>query len=322
MPLDLVDAQTSLADTTTADGDRPPTKTRRPDAAPAPPPVVPVAPVAKFGTAPASNVTLSTISAERRAKERQAARIAYLEMCLRSSHNDRGVTTSIDNAHKKMLDREVALVPAAYGVTKALCDVMEWADKNQAFDCVFQLPHHPDDKVNVGDGKRSQLTYDEDWRKSHPCRRQKAPLAWLREGELDRLRKLIGQLGLKHGAYHLSPTVLRSLPGCTPQAFHCDVDCEGAFNGWDEPPFNIIVAVDDRETFLDVFLAGSADPVRVMMRQGDVLLFRGDTKHRGSEHRCGRQTPHFRLHCYVDPTSYDRPHNRTKIDHTHTCWEP
>ena len=85
-----------------------------------------------------------------------------------------------------------------------------------------------------------------------------------------------------------------------PQALHLDVGPEpwcvnsntrGYFS------FSIIIGIEDF-TYLDFVDKEEIKVNRICIKKGDVLAFRGDVPHGGTENACDHV--HYRLHAYID----------------------
>ena len=83
------------------------------------------------------------------------------------------------------------------------------------------------------------------------------------------------------------------------QAVHCDNTNEGYYTGYHGFPVDVMIPISFRDdTFLDIRPSGNNKNIRVLLRRGDLLVFRGDVAHRGVEN--DSKKPHYRLHVYVD----------------------
>ena len=127
-------------------------------------------------------------------------------------------------------------------------------------------------------------------------------------------------------SYVFEANLLLAKAECAAQAFHTDERKDGAYDNVKTYPFSIIVGVSER-AYLDVVPAKENNPVRVVLCQGDVLFFRGDVVHRGTENPWDHDN--YRMHCYVDPTvdndgkPYTRQENATIIsDCQYTDFDP
>ena len=92
---------------------------------------------------------------------------------------------------------------------------------------------------------------------------------------------------------------LCSLPGAPVQGVHCDNAYEGDFSQHYKFPVDVMIPISfEDDTFLDIRPSGTNKNVRILLRRGDLLVFRGDVAHRGVENPSDKT--HFRLHVYVD----------------------
>ena len=111
--------------------------------------------------------------------------------------------------------------------------------------------------------------------------------------------------------YNLTFVRLESHEKCPAQAVHCDHAAEGVYRNSDGM-FNMnaiipISSLDD--TFIDIRPLGTSRWMRILLRRGDLLLFRGDVAHRGVEHKY--PYTHYRIHCYCDMQGCSRETNQT-----------
>lgn len=63
------------------------------------------------------------------------------------------------------------------------------------------------------------------------------------------------------------------------------------------------------DTFLDILPRGKEKYVRILLKRGDMLWFRGDVAHRGVENN--KDEHHYRIHCYCMMTGTRREVNKT-----------
>ena len=83
------------------------------------------------------------------------------------------------------------------------------------------------------------------------------------------------------------------------QDVHCDNGPEGSYSKHHIFPVDVLIPISHKDdTFLDIRPTGTNKNVRVLLRRGDLLIFRGDVAHRGVEN--GSEDCHYRLHVYVD----------------------
>lgn len=121
--------------------------------------------------------------------------------------------------------------------------------------------------------------------------------------------------------------LLQSDPGCQRQMAHIDFECDDAFLRCIKRnvhvPMLALVALQPQTSIClwehsSAIIRGtySGDPIaptKVALEPGDVLLFRADLVHAGSEY----SNPNIRLHCYLDSTEVQRTPNRTMIIRRH-----
>ena len=97
----------------------------------------------------------------------------------------------------------------------------------------------------------------------------------------------------------MEATRLCSLPGAPLQSVHCDNAKEGHYSKHHKFPVDVMIPISYKDdTFLDIRPSGTNRNVRVLLRRGDLLVFRGDVAHRGVENPA--EEPQYRLHVYVD----------------------
>jgi ectoine hydroxylase-related dioxygenase (phytanoyl-CoA dioxygenase family) len=136
--------------------------------------------------------------------------------------------------------------------------------------------------------------------------------------------------------------IIKSLPGCKNQASHTDYQPSEEMEDESKIPINIIVALQDK-TYINIWprshrlickdlvntegisswdLMSDAEKnsykkinmIKVEMKKGDLLLFRGDLVHSGSNY----SESNIRLHCFMDPKdNFYRSPNKTWIIHKH-----
>lgn len=100
------------------------------------------------------------------------------------------------------------------------------------------------------------------------------------------------------------PVILKSYPYCKRQRLHRDYDLLRNINK-SEYPHGIIVGVSNNCRF--IVSPDGLSRKYVHFDKGDVVIFRGDTIHAGSEY----YTENIRMHAYVDTKSHDRIKNET-----------
>ena len=107
------------------------------------------------------------------------------------------------------------------------------------------------------------------------------------------------------------PVLLISLPGCGRQQAHTDYNPSHLVGlPANQRPGGILLALQDNTTF-DIwpqpYTRTPVAPDRVLLNSGDVIVFRGDTVHAGTEY----ETANVRLHAYLDSDRVTRPLDRT-----------
>ena len=120
-----------------------------------------------------------------------------------------------------------------------------------------------------------------------------------------------------------NPVIIHSRPGCQPQAAHCDYipdDALKAVNDQQMPLAALISLMPNTHlriwpnssklaTTDQTFLKRQAPIMveEVLLNPGDIIVFRGDFVHAGSEY----ENDNFRIHYYLDSPLVPRTANRT-----------
>jgi hypothetical protein len=120
---------------------------------------------------------------------------------------------------------------------------------------------------------------------------------------------------------------IKSTPGCKRQHAHTDYAYDAQLrslaNDPSHMPLSLLVALMD-DTFLYVWpdscdimqfpeRFGEVSPIKLTLNRGDLLLFRADLIHAGSDY----DNENVRLHCYLDSPVIRREKNRTFRIHMH-----
>lgn len=111
--------------------------------------------------------------------------------------------------------------------------------------------------------------------------------------------------------YFSNWVILKSLAGCNEQQPHTDYNVETIKNITDPTcvPLLVLVALMP-ETFLDIWDSNGIHK-KLVMDQGDVLIFRADIIHAGSSY----EKENIRIHAYLDSPLVKRIPNRTWFVH-------
>lgn len=117
-------------------------------------------------------------------------------------------------------------------------------------------------------------------------------------GITNQLQKIVNDHGYK-GIVN-DPVIIKSLSYCKRQQLHTDYDVEKI--KMNEYPHGIIVGCSDGCRFI----VGTSKKY-IHFDKGDVIIFRGDTVHAGSEY----YTENIRLHAYIDVPTHERIKNET-----------
>ena len=166
------------------------------------------------------------------------------------------------------------------------------------------------------------FVFNQDWENNDKKRLQTE----LDEHNLSFITNLNDMVNSINPALHKSNwVILKSQPGCHKQMSHLDYVPTPAFNevinGDDKSKIPLLVLVSLMEnTYLDIWensielMNGSYDgePVKstkMLLGKGDVLVFRSDVIHAGSEY----QHENIRLHCYLDSPFINRENDTTFI---------
>ena len=121
--------------------------------------------------------------------------------------------------------------------------------------------------------------------------------------------------------------IIKSKKGCKPQLAHMDYENTHEFqtcikNG-KHIPLLVLVALQPN-TFIYLWENSSKviqgtykgdpiEPTKIELKQGDILVFRADTIHAGSDY----DEENIRMHCYLDSEEVERDENRTFIISKH-----
>lgn len=107
--------------------------------------------------------------------------------------------------------------------------------------------------------------------------------------------------------YFSNWVILKSLNGCNEQQPHTDYNVENIKNITDYScvPLLVLVGLMD-ETYLDIWDSDGINK-KLIMDQGDVLIFRADMIHAGSSY----EKENIRIHAYLDSPIVKRIPNRT-----------
>lgn len=118
------------------------------------------------------------------------------------------------------------------------------------------------------------------------------------------LQEYVDSLG--YGGVVNDVVILKSLPFCKRQQTHCDYDKKILDNlNVEDYPYGMIVALDDNTRFIVYPDKNTKKYLR--LNRGDILIFRGDLLHAGSEY----YVQNIRLHAYIDVPKYKRLPNMT-----------
>lgn len=119
-----------------------------------------------------------------------------------------------------------------------------------------------------------------------------------------KLQDIIEQYG--YTGYVNDPVILKSQKFCKRQRLHYDYDNDILKNiDENDYPHGVIVGVSNCCRFIV-----SPDGISrkyIHFDKGDVIIFRGDTIHAGSEYF----TENIRIHAYIDSSSHERIKNET-----------
>ena len=167
---------------------------------------------------------------------------------------------------------------------------------------------------NIDDRKRKQVTF-------HPSKTNANIIVDIKDYIYEQLRLSVA----KHTFSNF--VVIHSKPGCSKQAFHCDYqpskELDNACLNVDNMPLACLVALSDG-TKLCVYNYGinmiktdsnitaisqRITPMTLLLKAGDVVVFRGDLIHAGGEY----DEDNYRLHAYIDSNRVPRTPNRTFV---------
>ena len=246
------------------------------------------------------------------------------------------VLTTPERVKATMDEKGVCLLPNFVKLDGNFRDFVHQLSGKRGWECIFQKLSAKRSTPNNGDRKRWQLYGDQQSKLQTITNKLFTNL--LRKIGLDGKQKVVTtnkstrksqRLRKKDRpptTYVFEANLLLAKAGCAAQAFHTDERQHGEYDNVKTYPFSIIVGVSKR-AYLDVVLANNGSPVRVVLCQGDVLFFRGDVIHRGTENPWNHDN--YRMHCYVDPTvddkgiPYTRQENATiPCDFQYTDFDP
>lgn len=121
--------------------------------------------------------------------------------------------------------------------------------------------------------------------------------------------------------------IIKSKPGCKPQLAHMDYENTNAFqtciSNDKQVPLLVLVALQPN-TFIylwensskviqGIYKGEPIEPSKIELKQGDILVFRADTIHAGSDY----EKENIRMHYYLDSQEVERDENRTFIISKH-----
>jgi hypothetical protein len=121
--------------------------------------------------------------------------------------------------------------------------------------------------------------------------------------------------------------LLRSKPGCKPQLAHIDYENTTEFQmcikNSKKVPLLVLVALQPNtfiylwekstEVIQGVYEGDPIEPTKIELKEGDILVFRADVVHAGSDY----DEENIRMHCYLDSQEVSRDENRTFIISKH-----
>ena len=119
-------------------------------------------------------------------------------------------------------------------------------------------------------------------------------------------KRLLNILGIGGFPKHQQPfflqwSVLKSDPHlqyC--QHSHCDSEIENQYYKSSQFRFSCMIGLEEY-TFLDIKKPKANTHQRILIESGDVLFFRNDIAHRGTQNNS--DFTHYRLHCFIDPVA-------------------
>jgi len=121
--------------------------------------------------------------------------------------------------------------------------------------------------------------------------------------------------------------IIKSKPGCKPQLAHIDYENTTEFqsciqNGKNIPLLVLVALQPNTYIYLwensskviqGTYNGEPIKPTKLELKEGDVLLFRADLVHAGSDY----DEENIRMHCYLDSNEIERDENRTFIISKH-----
>jgi hypothetical protein len=121
--------------------------------------------------------------------------------------------------------------------------------------------------------------------------------------------------------------LIKSKPGCKPQLAHMDYENTQEFqtciSNNKQVPLLVLVALqpntyiylweNSSKVIQGTYKGAPIEPTKIELKEGDVLVFRADAIHAGSDY----EEENIRMHCYLDSQEVDRDENRTFIISKH-----
>ena len=132
---------------------------------------------------------------------------------------------------------------------------------------------------------------------------------------------------LDNNLTHSKWVLIKSKPGCKPQLAHMDYENTAEFKRCilnnKQVPLLVLVSLQPK-TYIYLWENSSKviqgtykddpiEPTKIELKEGDVLVFRADTIHAGSDYN----EENIRMHCYLDSQEVERDENRTFIISKH-----
>lgn len=121
--------------------------------------------------------------------------------------------------------------------------------------------------------------------------------------------------------------LIKSKPGCKPQLAHMDYENTEEFQTCirnnKQVPLLVLVALqpntyiylweNSSKVIQGTYKGTPIEPTKIELKEGDVLVFRADAIHAGSDY----EEENIRMHCYLDSQEVERDENRTFIISKH-----
>lgn len=112
--------------------------------------------------------------------------------------------------------------------------------------------------------------------------------------------KKLSKHGFTRGRMYGGAVIMKSLPGCKQQPWHCDYDPSIKYNR--HKPVGVLIAFEDNTRFVT--------PTKTfLLSGGDAIVFEADVVHAGAEY----EEENMRMHFYLDTVTIKNKNNKTYL---------